>query len=102
MNKDKIEKCPICQRPLIKGPSINEHHLIPKAEKGKDTVLIHVICHSKIHSIWHENELRDYYHTIERIISDERMSKFIKWVQKKEPEFMDKNKLTNTRRKKGR
>jgi hypothetical protein len=29
------------------GPSINEHHLIPKSKKGKDTVTLHTICHSK-------------------------------------------------------
>ena len=93
-----LGKCPICGRDLIEGRSVNEHHLMPKTYKGKETVTLHVICHTKIHSIFSEKELRDYYHTIDRLVSHPEMEKFIKWVQKKDPEFKDRNKEMRTKK----
>jgi hypothetical protein len=99
-NKEIVGKCPICNRDMIKGRTINEHHLIPKCEKGKDTITLHVICHSKIHSIWTENELRDYYNTIERILSDNSINDFKKWIKNKEPEYVNSNKSSNNKKNK--
>lgn len=95
--------CPICNRPMVDDPRFTDrHHLIPKSKKGKDTILIHKVCHNKIHSIWTENELRDYYHTPERIRANANMAKFVKWVAKKPPEFYVKTKDSNTRKHKRR
>jgi len=41
--------CPLCGRPLIRGDSVDEHHLIPKSQGGRDKYLIHKVCHQKIH-----------------------------------------------------
>lgn len=76
---------------MIEGPSIDEHHLIPKTFKGKEKVKLHRVCHSKIHSVFTERELLNHYHTIERLISHVEIQKFIKWVSKKEPEFYTHN-----------
>ena len=94
--------CPICGRQLINGPSVDDHHLIPKCKKGTDTVTIHKICHSKIHSVWTEKELTDYYHTVERIKSHIEIQKFIKWVSKKAPEYYVKTRDTLARKRKRR
>jgi len=94
--------CPVCDRDLIEGNSINNHHLIPKLKGGKDSFPIHKICHSKIHSIWSENELRDTYNNWDSIKSDERIQKFIKWVSKKDPEFTDSNKMSKNHKKRRR
>ncbi|MBK9450410.1 MAG: HNH endonuclease [Bacteroidetes bacterium] len=93
-----IGTCGICGRDLIEGRSINEHHLKPKTYKGTETVTLHVVCHTKIHSIFTERELLDFYHTLERLRDHPEMEKFIKWVSKKEPDFRDRNHLTNARR----
>lgn len=91
-----MNNCPICHRPMDADNS-NEHHLIPKLKGGKkesdNMVRLHVICHNKLHSIWNENELRDYYNTIENIMTDERMQKFARWVSKKDPSYNDKNRM---------
>lgn len=81
--------CPLCKRPLAE-PS-NRHHLVPlsKGGKGTDTLIMHKICHTKIHSVLTETELKTYYHTIERLQEQEEIAKFIKWVSKKPPEFYD-------------
>ena len=70
---------------------MNRHHLIPlsKGGKGTETLIMHKICHGKVHAVLSERELRDYYNTIERLREQEEIAKFIKWVQKKEPEFYD-------------
>lgn len=94
------EKCPICQREMIEGPSVDLHHLDPKTFGGKITVKMHRICHQKIHSVWTERELHNYFHTIERILEHEDIRKFIKWVSKKEPEFYDSHRESNDRKKK--
>lgn len=87
--KEDIELCALCGRPLAK--SFNKHHLIPKSRGGKHTptVLLHKICHDKIHSVLSEKELKRYYHTIERIKQVEEIDNFITWVRKKPDDFYD-------------
>jgi hypothetical protein len=90
--------CPLCSRPL--GNIWDRHHLIPKSRKGTEVVDIHRLCHDKIHSVFTEKELEDYYHTISRLKENEHIQKFIKWVSKKDPDFYEKTKDTNRRKKK--
>ena len=84
--------CSIFGRNMIKGNSVNMHHLIPKTYKGQIIIPLHKICHSKIHSVFTEKELRDYYHTAERILSHEEIKKFVVWVRKQAVEYVGKNK----------
>jgi len=83
--------CALCGRLL--APPYNRHHLIPLSKGGKNTptILLHKICHDKIHSLFSESELRRYYHTIPRLQEHEEMQRFIKWVRRKEPLFYDKS-----------
>ena len=93
--------CPICQRPLTKE-SASEHHLIPKTFKGKETVTLHRICHQKIHTVFSEREMLNNYNTIERLLENEDVRKFVKWVAKKEPDYYDSSKDTKGRKSKRR
>jgi hypothetical protein len=81
----------LCGRPLA-GPC-NKHHLLPlsKGGKGTETVMLHKICHDKIHAVFTEMELKKHYNTIERLQQNEEVARFIKWVRKREPEYYDKN-----------
>ena len=81
--------CPLCGR-LLAEP-MNRHHLLPlsKGGKGTPTLLMHKICHSKIHAVLTEKELMAHYNTIEKLQGQEEIAKFIKWVSKKPPEFYD-------------
>jgi hypothetical protein len=83
--------CALCGRELIRP--FNKHHLLPLSKGGKNTptILLHKICHDKIHAVLTEKELKNYYHTIERLQQQEEIQKFIRWVQKKEPGFYDKS-----------
>lgn len=93
------DKCPICNRDMING-SYNDHHFIPKSFGGKEKITIHKICHDKIHHTFSEREIFNYYNTIERILENEEIKKFIKWVRKKSPDFYSRNKDTEVRRRK--
>lgn len=94
--------CPICQREMIEGPSIDGHHLIPKTHKGTEKTLMHKICHVKLHSVFTTREMQHYYHTIERLLESDHIQKFIKWVAKKPPEYYEKTKDTRERKGKRR
>jgi hypothetical protein len=86
-----IGQCPICDRDMWKGPSIDKHHMVPKCKGGKATEFLHKICHRKIHSIWTEKELEREFNNADKIHEHEEIQKFIKFVSKKEPDFYDKN-----------
>lgn len=90
--------CPLCSREL-ESPT-TKHHLVPQLKGGRKlgTVLLHRICHDKIHSIFTERELQVSYNTIEKLLSNEEIQKFVKWVEKKEPSFYDSSKQ-NSRKK---
>ncbi len=86
------ELCPLCERPLAE-PMV-KHHLIPPSKGGKDmpTVVLHKICQEKINAVFELMEQKRYYHTMERIMENEEMQKFVKWLKKKDPEFYEKTK----------
>jgi len=79
--------CPICSRPLGSPEHISRHHLIPKSKGGThgEIITIHNICHQKIHSVFTEKELKDQYHTVEALLGNEQMQKFVKWGVEKTP-----------------
>jgi hypothetical protein len=60
-------KCPLCNRELAEP--IVRHHLIPPSKGGRDTptVPMHKICQAKVHAVFTETELKNYYNTVDRI-----------------------------------
>lgn len=94
-----IEGCPLCGR-NIPTKHRSKHHLIPVAENGRHEkkVVIHKICHSKIHSVFTEEELALKYNTIEKLKPHEDIQKFIKWVQNKPENYYDSSKMKRSRK----
>jgi hypothetical protein len=84
-----LPPCPLCGRELIAGKSVDEHHLLPKSQGGRETQTIHRICHRKIHATFSEKELARNYTTWEALQAHEDIAAFIAWVQKKAPEYYD-------------
>ena len=91
--KEIVGKCPICNRDMIKGASIDEHHFIPKSRGGRaeDKVMLHKVCHQKLHNTFTNKELEREFNTPEKCLEHDDIKKFVKWLKKKDPEFMDKN-----------
>lgn len=90
--------CPICERPL--DDTADEHHLIPKTFRGKETISLHRICHNAIHTTFTERELAKHYHTIERIKVHPIIIKFVQWIKNKPIDYFVKSKDTSNRRRK--
>ena len=74
---------------MIYGPSVDEHHWVPKSEGGRETGYLHRICHRALHARFSERELARDYFTPERVRADPYMAKFIRWVRKRPAEYMD-------------
>jgi 5-methylcytosine-specific restriction endonuclease McrA len=80
--------CPLCGRELIRGDSVDEHHLIPRSQGGRDKYLIHKVCHQKIHQTIKPRELAKAFNTWQALREHPEIDKFIQWVQKRPPEFL--------------
>jgi hypothetical protein len=48
------------------------------------------MCQEKIHATFEESEQKRYYHTIERVLENEDIQKFVKWLKNKDPEFYER------------
>lgn len=93
--------CPLCDREIPPDVPQNIHHLIPKLKGGKGgpTVLLHVLCHKEIHASLSEVELSRSYYSIELLKQHPRLQKFIKWVQRRPPEYNSRSPSLRKRRK---
>jgi hypothetical protein len=96
-----MDNCPLCGMPMIDGPSVDRHHLIPKCKKGKEAELCHITCHRKIHSVFDESQLKTQYNTWPQLQCHITIAEYINWVRKqfkRDPEFIDHHKQANSRK----
>jgi hypothetical protein len=74
---------------MVAGKSVDEHHLLPKSQGGRETHTMHRICHRKIHATFTERELARTYNNWAALQAHEDIAGFIIWVQKKPPDYYD-------------
>ncbi|ELK45249.1 HNH endonuclease [Halobacillus sp. ACCC02827] len=93
------ETCDLCGRSPVKT---TEHHLVPKQYGGTDgpTVMLCSACHRQIHAHFTNEELAGFYHSLERLKDHPDMQKYIRWVQKQDPEKRITTRKSNRRRRK--
>lgn len=101
------DKCQICGL----EEELQVHHLIPqqvsrssKYSKKLKTdennfLMICNECHSQIHSLFTNQELRDLYYTKDNLMRNEKFSKFVEW-RKKHPNFKGASKMSNNKKQK--
>ena len=82
---DGREKCALCARPL--GRKTERHHLVPRLKGGRETVMLHPICHRKIHAVFTEAELARSFSTPELLQAHPAIADFIKWLHNKPADF---------------
>ena len=81
------------------------HHLVPQSKcntgkyrKIKDDPNNHIFicrsCHDQIHALYNNNELRDLYNTLDKLINAVEFAKYIKW-KKKHTNFIGHSKKSN-------
>ena len=99
----KNDKCEIC------GCECNpdKHHLVPQQQsRHKNKYLktdegnflwICKECHSQIHALFSNYELKTLYPTKEALLAEPRFRKFVEW-RKKHPDFKGSSKMSNKRK----
>ncbi|MFC7047729.1 HNH endonuclease [Emcibacter nanhaiensis] len=85
MTEDSADICLLCHRPL--GRRVEKHHLVPKSLGGREVVLLHAICHRKIHSLYSERELKHNFHSIEKLRDEAEIRSFCQWLRGKPADF---------------
>lgn len=93
-----LPDCPLCGRPLVAGPSVDEHHLVPKSQGGKTKSLIHKICHRKIHANFSEKELATSFFSWQALRQHPDIAAFVQWLANKPPTFYDNSRKPAKRR----
>ena len=83
--------CPICEREMWAGPSIDRHHFVPRSQGGKESEYVHKICHRKLHSMFTEKELAREYSDAETVRANPEIQKFLKFLRNKPPDFNSRN-----------
>ena len=68
---------------------MDEHHLVPKSQGGREKTLIHRVCHRKIHATLSEKELARYYRSWEALQAHPEIASFIRWLANKPAVFND-------------
>ena len=77
--------CWLCHRPL--GRRVQQHHTVPKAKRGRETVPMHPICHRTIHKCFTNAELARIGADRERLLADEQLARFVGWIAAKPADF---------------
>lgn len=77
--------CELCGRTGI--PKITEHHLTPKQYGGKNaaTAWLCEVCHKQIHALYTNRELAIRLNTIEKLLLDDKINKYLKYIRKQSP-----------------
>lgn len=78
--------CSLCCREVPKS-YYEKHHLKPHCKKSKEFVWMCKDCADQVHELFTNNELRDIYNTLESLLANEKVQKWVKWVRKKPSEF---------------
>ena len=89
--------CPLCDREMFAGPSVDRHHWIPKSEGGRDWSWTHTICHRKLHASFDEKTLARDYPDAESLKAHPEIARFLKWVAKKPPRFRSAHRRSRKR-----
>jgi 5-methylcytosine-specific restriction endonuclease McrA len=83
--------CPLCGRLMVRGPTIDQHHLIPRSRGGTKRYYVHRVCHTKLHKLFNETELALEFSSFEKLRAHPDVEKFVRWLRNRDPEFMSRH-----------
>jgi hypothetical protein len=82
-------RCPLCDRPLPDGPTVDLHHPTPRSLGGTATVPMHRICHRKLHASFTERELAAFGDDWAALRAVPEIGAFTRWVARRPVTFYD-------------
>lgn len=78
---NNLSRCQICQRE-VPDEYMEEHHLVPKVKGGKEKIDVCCPCGDQLHLLFTIRELKELYNSLEALLANERVQKWIKFVRK--------------------
>lgn len=74
--------CELCRRHGVQ--KITEHHLTPREEGGVNMPVawLCIDCHKQIHALYTNRELAIRLNTLDSLMKDEKISKYLKYIKK--------------------
>ena len=78
--------CPLCER-VIPNSQKEAHHLVPKSKGGRHTEFLHRMCHRQVHALFTETELARHYSTVEALLANPEVARFVAWMRGKPDDF---------------
>jgi hypothetical protein len=84
-----LGSCPVCGRAMIAGPSVDRHHWVPTSAGGRVSEHLHTVCHRMIHRVFSEQELATAYADPAAVRAHPEIARFVAWVRKQPPEYLD-------------
>jgi hypothetical protein len=87
------ELCVFC----LRNVPTRGHHVVPRCKRGREIASTCHSCEDFIHKTWSHNELRDEFNSVEKIRTDERFQKFLRWLYKQKTETVFKTHRNRTR-----
>lgn len=88
--------CPLCCRSVPPAQQ-DAHHLVPRSEGGRETVILHRICHRQVHALFTETELARQYATPQALLAHPRMQAFVQWIRRKPDDFYERTRKSRIR-----
>jgi hypothetical protein len=85
--------CPLCGREVPVAQQ-DAHHLVPRSQGGRETVILHRICHRQIHALLSESELAREYATPQALLRHPQVEAFVQWVRRKPDDFFERSRKT--------
>ena len=94
-----IPVCPLCNRP-VPASEQDAHHWVPRSKGGRETAILHRICHRQVHALLTENELARDYASPQALLAHPEVAAFVAWVRTKPDDFRERTR--KSRRVRGR
>lgn len=77
--------CWLCHRPL--GRRVERHHLVPKARGGRETALLHPVCHRALHRHFDHARLQRIGTDRGALLEHPDLARFLAFLEGKPPDF---------------
>lgn len=97
LDRPALPDCPLCGRPVPPDQQ-DAHHLVPRSQGGRETVILHRICHRQIHALFGETELARHYHSAQALLAHPQVQAFVQWVRRKPDGFYERTRKSRERR----
>ena len=77
------QACALCGRELPSAACGERHHLVPRAKKGRDTVLVCIDCGDQLHQLFTNQELKRTYNSLAALRDEPRVQRWIAWIRRR-------------------